>query len=250
MKQTDISGPIDLFKKSLNLYFKAFPAFVGISLISLLPLVFQIVLSGDNFLFKGKLISYLQEYSFSFFVNPLILAISQSAFIVLIITGGKRGLIYSFKKGLKYVLPLFWVEMLSRLASFAGLFLLIVPGIIFFVWYYFSIYVLVEEGVGGFQALKQSRNYTQGRWLLVFRRIGFILIPTFLLSLAIAFISLKYELGIWFLLLANLPLVVFWSPISVIYGYFLYQNLKNTQVQPKKIKNINCFKTHRRQRII
>ena len=67
-------------------------------------------------------------------------------------------------KGKKIILPLFWVSLLSGLIVAGGYFLLLIPGIIFTVWFLFSSFVLVAEEVSGTGALLKSREYVRDFW--------------------------------------------------------------------------------------
>jgi len=75
------------------------------------------------------------------------------------------------KKAWSLFFPLFWVAILSGLATFAGFILLIVPGIYLAVAFAFSQIILVDQGVRGTQALAASRALVKGRWWASFWRL-------------------------------------------------------------------------------
>lgn len=77
----------------------------------------------------------------------------------------------SLSTGVHKLLPFLWVSILSSLATLFGFFLLIIPGLIFLVWYRFSQNFAVIDDVRGLAALRASRRIVSGRWWAVFVRI-------------------------------------------------------------------------------
>ncbi|MCK5595127.1 DUF4339 domain-containing protein [bacterium] len=73
----------------------------------------------------------------------------------------------SYKTGFKKFFPYLWVSILVGLAVFGGALLLIIPGIIFAVWFSLAGYVRVIEGTGGTAALKRSKQLVKGNWWYV-----------------------------------------------------------------------------------
>jgi len=53
------------------------------------------------------------------------------------------------------------------LATVGGFLLLIIPGIIFFIWFGFAPYVCIIEGIGSTSALKRSKQLVKGNWWYV-----------------------------------------------------------------------------------
>jgi len=62
----------------------------------------------------------------------------------------------------------FWVTILAGLAILGGLILLIVPGIIFGVWFTFSGYAVILEDREGLSALRRSKQLVKGNGWYVF----------------------------------------------------------------------------------
>ncbi len=67
--------------------------------------------------------------------------------------------------------PFVWVSVLQVLAIAVGVVLLVVPGILAYVWLYFSQYALVFEGRRSWSALLHSRDLTRGIFFRVAIRI-------------------------------------------------------------------------------
>lgn len=64
----------------------------------------------------------------------------------------------SLKHGLSRLLPLIWTTILMALAIMGGLILLIIPGILFMLWFALSTHVVVIEGLSGSKALGRSKE--------------------------------------------------------------------------------------------
>lgn len=135
----------------------------------------------------------------------------------------------AYKTARKYFGAYIWVAILSGLAVLGGLILLIIPGIIISTWLAFVPFTLLLEDKYGREALKASKALVKGRWWAVFLR-----------QLAIGVIYLVVVLGFSFLIgllipytsvvtiLLNLASYFIFLPISVLWLYFLYKDLKAT----------------------
>ncbi|MEK9152058.1 MAG: hypothetical protein AAB692_01700 [Patescibacteria group bacterium] len=72
--------------------------------------------------------------------------------------------------GIHKLLPFLWVMALTTAAVFGGLLLLVIPALIFFVWYRFAAYFTVIDDVRGWKALKASKKIVADRfWSVVLR---------------------------------------------------------------------------------
>ena len=87
--------------------------------------------------------------------------------------------------GAHKLIPFIWVSLLVGVIVFGGTLLLIVPGIIFSLWYLFATMQLVVDGTRGYAALKASRSLVIGRWWGVFWRVA---VPTAFYYLVIQFV--------------------------------------------------------------
>lgn len=90
----------------------------------------------------------------------------------------------SLHHGFHRLLSLLWVSIISTIAVFTGFIALIVPGILFSVWFKFAPYHTVSDDVGGLPALAASRRLVTGRfWAVVWR----IVLPTAFFMMLVAF---------------------------------------------------------------
>lgn len=120
---------------------------------------------------------------------------------------------------------LFLASLLMGLAIVFGLIFLVVPGIIFAVWFALSPYVVIVEGERADQALRKSKSLVSGSFLAVAGRLLVII----LLSLAAGYIfsRIRYLGG-----LLNFAL----SPYFSLLSYLVYSDLagRKTAAAPKK----------------
>jgi hypothetical protein len=117
----------------------------------------------------------------------------------------------------------FWTSFLSGLIVGLGFILLLVPGIIFLVWYAFAPIILVAEGISGMAALNQSKNYVKGRWGDVAWRLFFVILGLIIIQIVIGLLF-RGSLGGIISAILNFLYV----PFITVYEYLLYKNLKET----------------------
>jgi len=132
-----------------------------------------------------------------------------------------------------------WVVFFVGLVTFGGSFFLIAPGVIFSIWFSFSVFVFAEEDKRGMNALLKSKEYTKGLWgSILWRYIAFALViigPLFIFfaifgiimavtsammgstgQIAYQFISSGFQIAIQILM----------APFVLTYSYMLFMNVK------------------------
>lgn len=129
------------------------------------------------------------------------------------------------KKGWKSIKSFLCISALMSLIVATGGVLFIVPGILFVIWYVFSVYVFAEEGLRGLSALARSKEYVKGRWWGVFGRWIFIIAFVVLVSFVGGLISGLIDIA-WVSLLINFLIAIFVGPLILIYNYITYKRLK------------------------
>lgn len=110
------------------------------------------------------------------------------------LNGGKPNIKESYKFGFKTFWPILWVVILRGLIVTGGLILLVIPGVIWALRYSLASQVSIIEGKRGMDALRRSRELTQGKLLEIFINFG-------VMSAIIGY-------GIWLAMLAVLGLLV------------------------------------------
>jgi hypothetical protein len=136
----------------------------------------------------------------------------------------------SYKAALPWVLPFAWLLILEMLAVMGGLVLFIVPGIWLIFAFSFVSYVFVLERRHGFDALQQSKNYVQGYWWQV---VGRVLLMAIFVMMAAAIVQWLVEptFGVAAASIAGMILSLFTTPFTALFGYNLYNNLKELAPQ-------------------
>jgi hypothetical protein len=213
---------IDLFKKSFDAYWARVWSFIGMSLFSLLSIVvllpFGIVVFAISFIpFRNG------NYNPTLILVDVLLILLGIFFAIIFGLWSRVALFVLTKEqnmGVKEALSVswpkiasfFWVSLLLGLAVLGGYILVIIPGIIFGIWFCFSPYVFIEDGTKGTAALKKSKELVKGYWWPVFGRI-------MLLAAVVILIS-------WIKFFGPIINIIFSVPFSVIYVYYLYQDIK------------------------
>lgn len=137
--------------------------------------------------------------------------------------------------------PVVFVSILHLLIVLGGSLLLIIPGIIFIVWYSFSHLAVVLDGQFGMQALSFSRNIVRGRFFkTTYRLVTGPLIIGFFYSVIIGIIFLlvtsytgdniletlaKDTPPIWIQTIESIG-EIFMIPLMAIYMILLYKDLQ------------------------
>lgn len=129
-----------------------------------------------------------------------------------------------YKRSAPLILPLLWIILLNSLVVLGGFILLIIPGIIFSVWFMFSQFALIFENIRGAQALLRSKELVIGHWWRIFFYSlifsGGIFIIHFFIEKAISFTP-----KIFYLLLSLALNIFFLTPLLLIFFYVLYKDL-------------------------
>ncbi len=208
LEMTDIG---DLFRESWDLFRSRFATLIGLCLLGIAAFIAPALLSAG--------VAWLA--ALGGISSTIIIAVGVLAGIVCgawcfggflcAVTDEGLNLKEALERGKAVILPLVWVSFLTGFIVCGGYFLLIVPGIIFSIWFFFAQFVLVKEDVRGMEALLKSREYVRGQWLAVAIRL--------LLIWGLSFIVGAIPLAGPFLSIAFIPYVV-------IYHYLIYRDLR------------------------
>ncbi|MCX6743672.1 MAG: hypothetical protein NT116_05590 [Candidatus Parcubacteria bacterium] len=183
---------IDIIKKGWQIYSKNFRLFLKpiiiLAAISIVYLLFQIVTTYINI--QSSFLAIIT------FILAIILVFIYLWMLIVIIKLADAlyknqtiDLVQLYPQSMKKVPSFFWVGIVMGLVVLLGLILLIIPGIIFMVWYYFSSYVnvLEEKNNKGLDALKSSKDLVKGRWFNVVWRL---IVPYLIIYLPIYIIEI------------------------------------------------------------
>lgn len=134
----------------------------------------------------------------------------------------------AYQVGKQYFWSYLFLSILVSLAVVGGLILLIIPGIIFGIWFSLAYFALLGEDKRGTQAMKASREYVRGHWWAVFGRMVLLVVVLFVVGGIAGFIGAMIIPGnedmVVSLVTYLLNLVV--VPFALAYSYFIYKDLK------------------------
>lgn len=225
------------------IYKTRFKTLIAISVIPLLAyVIIGLVVAGGAVILS---LLHISVGGLSLIAVVLVAIVFLIAIIYLAVWGSVAGLFAikdsaeaigwkeSFKRSKPYINPFFSTGLLSGLAVFGGVLLLIIPGIIFALWFSQSPYVVIEEGLQNRAALKRSKYYVKGRLGLIFGKLFYMGIITVGISILIGIVFGLFDsiLGIkpaytsWI----NNVFSLFWTPLVTVYGYLIYKHAKATR---------------------
>lgn len=161
------------------------------------------------------------------------------ASLIAVTASQKGGVIYGMRRGFMRQGALFVTLLLTVFFTGVGTLFLIVPGVLFCIWFGFAPFVAVLERKAGIPALVQSRAYMQDRFWQVMGRQIFLLVPAIFLLLfflLIAFPLLYFgdtqtlsgaeTAYIVFALVALITVCIFFLFFVLGYEMALYEDLK------------------------
>lgn len=209
----------ELFSGSFKEYKKNWRVYIGISAIPFLVSLITLFLPSFAFLGFVSLNVFSPVLLLGALVSFLVYIWSAVAMIQAVNDRAEKlDILKIYKKTWSKISSYLLIVILISLATLGGLFLLIVPGIIFAVWFSLSTYVFVVEGGRGVEALKKSKQYVTGNWWPVAGR--FLLLG--IVYLAVSAIAGRNQI-------LSSALSIFLAPFSTIYIFLLYENLSGNR---------------------
>lgn len=123
--------------------------------------------------------------------------------------GHETSAVDSIKRGFSSLLPLIWTSILYTLAVMGGFILLIIPGILFALWFGLYQHVVVIERTRGLAALKRSKQLVRP-YLGTFLLMGLVMIViSVALNIGAAFVPQPH---------VQLIVVIFLNAVTTILG--------------------------------
>jgi len=233
-----LPGVVSLIKGTLLIYRKKLIVILGISSVTLLiglALNFLLYfLPKENILninisdsFNFGLFFYLSISVFSAIVAIIFQAWSYLALIYAIRDNQENvGIKQSYILSWNNILSYWWIAFLMGAISTCGFFLLIIPGIIFSIWFLFAPIILVMEGIKGMEALLKSKYYVKGKLVSLLWRFFAVFSVIFMLFGLLYFITNTNSL----LLQAGGTIFSFiFFPFLIIYYFLIYTYLKKAK---------------------
>lgn len=211
-----------LFREAWNLYRSKFKTLIGIMI---LPVILSIILKELSILsISSPALSQAAWISVVKVIIWLILLYSQVVSMAALLFAVKNNIgireLYgqAIKNSLSYIL----VAVLSLLIITSGFIILIIPGIIFSIWFSLAIYAFIFEDKRGMEALYRSKQLISGNfWKVAWRSLFiFIIALVSIIPFAVIVKVLKDSNGFTYNLL---PLFI--TPLVVFFGALLFQDL-------------------------
>lgn len=249
-----IAAP-DIIKKSWYLYARNWK--------KLLPYMFWLFIPNFILGLSGIISLYLDKYinvsSFVLLNNLVVTAIFVATilftlWVSIAITKCLRDIITNqsatpFKENFNttgnLLWPVIYTSVLVMLIVAGGTLLLIIPGIIFSVWYAFIFYSIILDNKKGIAAMKHSKFLVVGRWWGILWRLflpsvffGIIMIIiNYIIGFSLTFVlsAIAYTVTAGFLTSIVNVLI---APLTALTGIILYISAKENPV-PIKIPSIN-----------
>lgn len=207
---TDIG---ELFRLSWELYQKRFVTLILLYLLTMLAVIIPTALAVGLAFFMTLIaggVAFFITVSLGILVGVACSLWCYSGFLCAVVDDTLR-LEDALSRGKELLLPLAWIFLLTGFIVTGGYFLLIIPGVIFTVWFFFSQFIVPGENVRGMEALLKSREYVRGHWLDVALRLFLI----WVVSCVVSFIPFF-----------GMILAVLFFPFVMIFHCLIYRDLR------------------------
>jgi hypothetical protein len=222
-----------LLRDSLNVYLRHFWTFLALGALVVIPA--EVIVRGVGLgeltagydsspTFAEEAIPAVVSY---LVVAPLITAICVYA-LQSVAAGGSAGAREAIVKGFEQFSPIFFAVLLAALGILVGA-ILIVPGVYFFVRWYFVPQSVVLEGAHGRAALRGSERLVEGYW---WRTLGLIVLVNVVALVFAVILGAPFTAGadradraVW-ALIGEIVASSVVQPFGALYSTFLYFDLR------------------------
>lgn len=234
-----LTPTLDLFELSVRIWWKNLVKFILVGvwgfIYALIPvaviLLFAIIMSrqGDNVSLSLEIVSLL-AFFFGFCAAIYFMIRGYIGAFLLIKKNYEGKPLEIFKETKSLAAPYIGLSILTAVLVLLWSLLLIVPGIIYSVFYSLAIYVFFFEGKRGMAALRRSQELVKGYWWPVFGRVCFLTAVMWVFGMVISIPSdmLQEQSVAWRLYNGIIQLFNFLiGPISLLFSYQIYKDLVN-----------------------
>lgn len=179
----------DIITKSWDFYRKNFKIILPIMGLFFLISMLDTIIRSFVYQPEGNVGIYVVGtlISIPFYLTMLYLTIATIEFLARALKNERPALAEIYKIALKKLPMALLVSLVVGAIIIGGTILLIIPGIIFAIWFNFAIYTYILEGRTKLEALKESKILVRGRWWPVSWRVLAINVFWGLLTSAIVF---------------------------------------------------------------
>ncbi|MBI4065111.1 hypothetical protein HY409_01980 [Candidatus Gottesmanbacteria bacterium] len=219
-----LAPPISLLRQALGVYlskkYQAWFFFLG-----LLPTIVSFLLSFSIAFFQGTFSEIAFVLVLLLIIGALITAIVSIwyyvflyRFIVIAVQGESIDIGQLAGQAWKRIAKLITTNIMMMLFILLGLILLIIPGLVFIVWYYFAPIIAIIEDPK-IDALKESKNLVRGTFWPVTGRIVIFscvaIVPSVLLQQLSPYLSLMWQI---------------FAPYFTLLTFLFYLDLKSSKI--------------------
>lgn len=222
-----LPGVSSLLKRSWQIYKERLATFIGIMIF---PAIIRFLFLISAVFLKSLSPIFIILLFIIFYPVAIIISLWSSVSLLFAVKEREQkiGIKEAFTKGWHKIISYWWISILVSLITMGGFLLLVVPGIIFFVWFSLATYVLVSEDLKGMNALFRSKQWVSENWGKVFWRffgIGIIAIVIFggIIFLFNVFINKTVSD------IASSIISLFLTPFLIIYSFLIYEDLKKVK---------------------
>jgi hypothetical protein len=197
MKQ--LTSPFDLIKKAINIFSKKENAiFLAEIYLPILPL--SIISRVQGYIPTSLIDSNAMWFNLVFGVLQ-ILYLLIGVFVMIagivalgkVVGGGELSVKKTFGSSWKYYWIFLLLSIVLVLIYFFGFILLIIPGLLFVVWFAFSRFMMIEKDLGVKQALAKSKELAKGIYWKILGRL--IIFGVFTVIVQMILSVIPYGLG-------------------------------------------------------
>ena len=194
IRRKALSGPGALFGKSWRTFLQRLPTFLAINLVifclgGLGYLVLTGLTSRLTKLAGGSVVVHAAGGAVSM-VFLMVMMVWANAAMTYAIVDEDLGVRQSLGYGLQRLGSFLWISLLVGFMITGGSLLLLIPGLMFTVWFLFAPFILAREDARGMEALLKSKAYVAGRGWPVFGRLLLVGLLTAGISVVLAPIPL------------------------------------------------------------
>ena len=221
MQENKLKGSIEYVKEAWVIYTKKENFIFFARIMAILVIATTIVSLITNYFYPTD---YLQNSDFSnipMFVGFVIISIasivlglwSQSTTYFAILKMGESEK-EIFKIGYQKIGRLLLISFVTGLIVFGGMFLLVIPAIIFSVWYSFSTWLVLDKNMGIKESLRKSKQMVSGKFWKILGRSAVFGLFSFLVAIILSIIPYAGNL-----------LLAFVAPLFLLPFFLLYRDL-------------------------
>ncbi len=216
-----MKSPIEYIKEAWSIYTKKENFIFFARIMAILAILSVGIGFVSGYFYPSDYINNIDFSNYIQFIGFVLITVitalfsiwSQSTTYMSILHTGKEEKII-FKLGYKKMWRLFTIGFVYGILISLGAILLVVPALIFGIWYSFSIFLVLDKDMNIGEALKTSKGMVAGKfWKILGQNVVFVLF-SFIVTLIIS--SIPY---------AGALIITFIAPLFILPGYLLYRDL-------------------------